>query len=392
MPRLTRAVPVTGWVGSLVSDTAERSSATWELAFTTDATRELDRARRPIAPPVAWTTRACCPVDLGPVALSDLGTDPRHSSGSVPESARPRHRPRGRTRSARSGGRAVSRARASGTGSGDRERGVVDVEDAGSSCRRASRSSRTSGRPRAPACRGPGRCAPAGPGRAAGWPPPPRPPAGSAGRQRHRAQLPGQVVLGRLALVGAGVQGDPRRRVQLRDQAFLGQHGGRGRPAHQVGVERPRRRRGPRVQPVDPGGGPGQVRREEHDDRHDANHHHMRGIVVPNRETLGLHPCVAVPTPRRRTRPSVASIAVAYTSSTCAGHHRPVVTGRPPRARTPTARPAPAGSSSSAPRARASAVRVADREQRARPARRRAPAGTRRGRWPRPACRPPSPR
>ena len=107
--------------------------------------------------------------------------------------------------------------------------------------------------------------------------------AGSVAVQPDAPAAPGQVVLGRLPVVRAASQGDPGRAYSStpsRRSASIGR--GRG-PAHQVRVERTGRRLARGLQPVDPGGDPGQVGRDQARRRHrngQTTHHMVRAIAT----------------------------------------------------------------------------------------------------------------
>jgi hypothetical protein len=91
--------------------------------------------------------------------------------------------------------------------------------------------------------------------------------------RRGLAKHAGQVVLGQFPFVGRGGQDRLRRRLQVGlGSAFAQVSRGRGAPDG-LGVQGRVRGGGPRVQAVHPGRGPGQVRREQHDDRDDRHDH-----------------------------------------------------------------------------------------------------------------------
>src|SRR5262249_12162418 len=137
--------------------------------------------------------------------------------------------------------------------------------------------------------------------------------------------------------------------------ALLGHHGRGGGPAHQMGVEGPLGRLGANVHPLDPMSGPHQVCREQRYRRDDPDHPPHAGHRSAPGEGQVSSPDRGSSHSSSMTRPSVASIAVAYTSRT-----RRATFGQSKAATVERAAVARAarrsGSSSSSPRSVASAA------------------------------------
>ena len=303
--------------------------------------------------------------------------------------------------------------------------GAVSAVAAGRRCRRsgaaggrrAAAAAGAAGGRAAPGCRGRRRCRTAGPGRP-GWRcrrgRPAARPARPAGRRAARAARgPGAFsaslpvpVGGRPGVGRGGGEARGPGRAPSGGRVLAGQLLGQAGAALQLGVQR-------RPGAGDAGSPGGRSRSSVHavqassrTTTHCAGRPASRPRASRGDRLAGAPPPAGSSAPRRAVGGTAGLVVVVrgrdpaaagrhdrlVDREDAAGHHRPVVAGdhlRRPRADSAARRP---GSSS---RSRQRAGRAPRRRRRgpARPpCRRRAPGGTRRGRWPRPARRRPSPR